>query len=106
MSKQPYCIVGKHTPGVGICCTIRGAEYQYLAAHKQFYIMMAGEWVELSPSEIAAKQLICQTLQDRYASAEKRHADQVAHSHHIAESRRVRMDRGRRNYYKSGFIGG
>lgn len=101
MSKQPFCIVEQYIPAKGICCTIRGTKYQYLVSGPKFSAMVNGEWMQLSPSEQASKALECQTLQDRYAAAEKRHAEQVARSHHVAESRRIRRDRARRELYRS-----
>lgn len=98
MSKTPYCTVKTHLVNKAIFCAIRGVDYAYYAAGDGSYqVMKDNQWMAMTPDEVAAKPLVCQTLRDRYKSAQ----EMAQRDNHAAEVRRRRLDRGQRRAYLS-----
>lgn len=102
MKKTPYCTFKTHLVGKAIFCAIRGVDYAYYAAGSgSFQVMKDNVWVDMTHAEMAAKPLVCQTLRDRYDSAQRQAELNAQRNHHAAEVRRRRLDRGQRRAYFS-----
>lgn len=98
-NKKPYCVVVDFQPHSGISCLILGVRYHFDQRENKFSIYSEenNEWVPMTPAQQDSKARVCQVLRDRFKAAE----DWLQRSHHNAETRRIRTNRGQRRAFSS-----